>query len=77
MIFDLRLLQVCTEEHISGDVANGHWSTTSAFIKLDTDHLCLRQTCDEEHVGDMAHPSEYEPLQLLLVHLDELPDRPL
>ena len=77
MIFDLRLLQVCTEEHISGDVANGHWSTTSAFIKLYNGHLCLWQTCDEEHVGDVAHPCEDEPLQLLLVHLDELPDRPL
>ena len=40
-------------------------------------NLCLRQACDEEHIGDVAHPGEDEPLQLLLVRLNELPDRPL
>ena len=40
-------------------------------------NLCLGQAGDEEHVSDVAHPGEDEPLQLLLVHLDELPDRTL
>ena len=40
-------------------------------------HLCLWQACDEEHIGDVAHPGENETLQLLLVSLDELPDRTL
>ena len=37
-------------------------------------HLGLVELGDEEHVTDLAHPSQDQPLQLEVMHVYELPD---